>query len=155
MLHDAYASPLVLESGISRYLLLYLIVIHALALAVVIAPLNLHIVVRLILAVVILFSFLWHWRRMRLNDPTRIVRLVWEVDDDWTLWSNDSTELVAQLRPETYESRWLVILHLQLQQGGRRSLVILPDMLDRQSFRRLRVRLRQARLAETADENGV
>jgi hypothetical protein len=125
------------------------------ALAVVAAPLNVSMALRLGLAVVIVISFIWQWRRTRLNDPARIHRLVWEADDDWTLWCNDSTELVGQLRPESYESTWLVILRLQLQQGGRRTIVILPDMLDRQSFRRLRVRLRQARLAEAAEETGL
>lgn len=155
MSHAAYASPLVLEPGVSRYLILYLIMIHGLALAVVAAPLNLPMAFRLGIALVIVISFIWQWRRTRVNDPARIYRLMWEVDDDWTLWCNDSSELVGQLRPESYESTWLVILRWQLQQGGRRTLVILPDMLDRQSFRRLRVRLRQARLAEATDETGV
>jgi len=130
-------------------------VIHGLALAVVAAPLNMPAVFRVALAVVIVISFIWQWRRTRLNNPARIYRLMWEVDDDWTLWCNDSSEIVGQLRPESYESTWLVILRLQLQQGGRRTIVILPDMLDRQSFRRLRVRLRQTRLAEATDETGV
>ena len=155
MSHVAYASPLVLEPGVSRYLISYLVVIHGLALAVVAAPLNMPTVFRFALAVVIVISFIWQWRRTRLNDPARIYRLMWEVDDDWTLWCNDSSEFVGQLRPESYESTWLVILRLQLQQGGRRTVVILPDMLDRQSFRRLRVRLRQTRLAEATDETGV
>ena len=155
MSHAAYASPLVLEPGVSRYLLFYLIVIHALALVVLVAPLNLPVLVRLVLALMIVISFLWYWRRTRLRNPARIVRLVWEADDDWTLWCNDSTEHVGQLRPESYESIWLVILRLQLEQGGRRTIVILPDMLDRQSFRRLRVRLRQARLADKTEETGV
>ena len=155
MSHAAYASPLVLEPGVSRYLILYLIVIHTLALAVVAAPLNIPVALRLAIAVAIVISFIGHWRRTRVNDPARIHRLVWEADDDWTLWSNDSTELVGQLRPDSYESIWLVILRLQLQQGGRRTLVLLPDMLDRQSFRRLRVRLRQARLADATDETAV
>ena len=155
MSHAAYASPLVLEPGVSRYLILYLIVIHTLALAVVAAPLNIPVALRLAIAVAIVISFIGHWRRTRENDPARIHRLVWEADDDWTLWCNDSTELVGQLRPDSYESIWLVILRLQLQQGGRRTLVLLPDMLDRQSFRRLRVRLRQARLADATDETAV
>jgi len=155
MSHIAYASPLVLEPGVSRYLISYLVVIHGLALAVVAAPLNMPAVFRVALAVVIVISFIWQWRRTRLNNPARIYRLMWEVDDDWTLWCNDSSEIVGQLRPESYESTWLVILRLQLQQGGRRTIVILPDMLDRQSFRRLRVRLRQTRLAEATDETGV
>lgn len=155
MSHIAYASPLVLEPGVSRYLISYLVVIHGLALAVVAAPLNMPAVFRVALAVVIVISFIWQWRRTRLNNPARIYRLMWEVDDDWILWCNDSSEIVGQLRPESYESTWLVILRLQLQQGGRRTIVILPDMLDRQSFRRLRVRLRQTRLAEATDETGV
>ena len=155
MLHAAYASPLVLEPGVSRYLKLYLNVIHALALTVLVTPLNLPLMFRFMLAVIIVGSFIWHWRRSRLNDPARVVRLVWEVDGDWTLWWNDATQRVAQLRPETYESTWLVILHFQLQAGGRLSVVILPDMLDRQSYRRLRVRLRQTRVADMPEETGV
>ncbi|NNF96564.1 MAG: hypothetical protein HKM94_06540 [Halobacteria archaeon] len=155
MSHAAYASPLVLEPGVSRYLILYLVVIHTLALAVVAAPLNLPVALRFGIAVVILLSFIWQWRRTCKHHPARIHRLVWEADDDWTLWCNDSTELVGQLRPESYESTLLVILRLQLQQGGQRTVVILPDMLDRQSFRRLRVRLRQVRLADATDETDM
>ncbi len=155
MSHAAYASPLVLEPGVSRYLTLYIVVIHALALVVVAAPLNLPTLFRVGIAVVIVISFIRQWLRTREHEPTRIYRLVWEADDDWTLWCNDSTEIVGQLRPDSYESTWLVILRLQLQLGGRRTLVLLPDMLDRQSFRRLRVRLRQARLAEATDETDM
>ena len=155
MSHVAYASPLVLEPGVSRYLNLYLVVIHSLALVVVAAPLNLPVALRLGIAIIIVLSFIWQWRRTREHDPARIHRLVWEADDDWTFWCNDSSEFVAQLRPETYESIWLVILRLQLQQGGQRTVVLLPDMLDKQSFRRLRVRLRQARFADTSDDTGV
>jgi len=155
MSHATYASPLVLEPGVSRYLTLYLVVTHIFALAVIAAPLNIAVALRLGIAVVIVISFIWQWRRTRLNHPARIHRLVWEADDDWVLWCNDSTELVGQLRPESYESILLVILRWQLQRGGRRTLVILPDMLDRQSFRRLRVRLRQARLADSGEDTAV
>jgi len=155
MSHTTYVSPLVLEPGISRYLILYLVVIHTLALALVATPLNLPAALRFGIAIMIVISFIWQWRRTRVNDPARIHRLVWEADDDWALWCNDSTELVGQLRPDSYESTWLVILRLQLQQGGRRTVVILPDMLDQQSFRRLRVRMRQVRLADATDETGV
>ncbi len=155
MSHAAYASPLVLEPGVSRYLNIYLVVVHALALVVIAVPMNLPLAVRLGIAVAIVCSFIRQWRRTRQHAPARIRRLVWEVDDDWNVWCNDSTETVAQLRPESYESTWLVILHLQLNQGGKRILLLLPDMLDRQSFRRLRVRLRQARLAEATEDSGV
>jgi hypothetical protein len=36
---------------------------------------------------------------------------------------------------------WLVILHFRRDDGRAARLVLLPDMLDRETFRRLRVRL--------------
>jgi hypothetical protein len=37
---------------------------------------------------------------------------------------------------------WLVILHFNSRRRNMRYLVLLPDMLDRQVFRKLRVRLK-------------
>lgn len=149
MSHDAFASPLVLEPRRSRYLHIYLVLIHALALAVIAAPLNLSLTLRLAVAVVVVLSFIRHITRL----PPR--RLAWQTDEDWQLLFQDGSERTGQLRPDTYVSPWLVILRFQLEQGGRCSVVILPDMLDPQSFRRLRVRLYQARLAETAEDSAV
>lgn len=149
MSHDAYASPLVLEPRRSRYLLIYLVLIHALALAVIAAPFNLSLSLRLAVAAVVVMSFI----RQIIRVPPW--RLVWRTDQDWQLLFQDGRERTGQLRPDTYVSIWLVILRFQLEQGGRCSVVILPDMLDPQSFRRLRVRLYQARLAETAEDSAV
>ena len=149
MSHNAYASPLVLEPRRSRHLLIYLVLIHALALAVIAAPLNLSLTLRLAVAAVVVLSFI---RQITRVPPHR---LVWQADGDWQLLFADASERTGQLGPDSYVSPWLVILRLKLEKSGRCSVVILPDMLDPQSFRRLRVRLYQTRLAETAEDIAV
>jgi hypothetical protein len=113
------------------------------------APLNLSLTLRLAVAAAVVLSFVRQITRL----PPR--RLAWQTDGDWQLLFQDGSDRTGQLRPDTYVSLWLVILRFQLEQGGRCSVVILPDMLDPQSFRRLRVRLYQARLAETAEDSAV
>ena len=149
MSHVAYASPLVLEPGRSRYLMVYLVVSHALALVALAVPLNLPLLPRLVLASVVIVSYVWQITRVRPR------RLVWQSDGDWSLFDEEENERLAYLSPDSYVSTLLVILRLQLEQGGRCSVVILPDMLDRHSFRRLRVRLHQARLADGAEDTAV
>ena len=149
MSHAAYASPLVLEPRRSRYLFVYLVLIHALALAMLAAPLNLPLALRLGVAGAVVLSFIWQMTRV----PPH--RLVWQADGDWQLFFAEASERTGQLRPDSYVSPWLVILRFKLEKGGRCGVVIMPDMLDPQSFRRLRVRLYQARLADAAEDTAV
>jgi len=149
MSHVAYASPLVLEPGRSRYLIGYLVVTHALALSVLAGPLNLPLALRLILAGVVVYSF------VRQLSRRRPYRLIWEADGEWQLLFENGNEYTGQLRPDSYVSTLLVILRFQRERGGQCSVVILPDMLDAESFRRLRVRLYQTRLAAAVEETAV
>ncbi len=149
MLHAAYTSPLVLEPRRSGYLLLYLLLIHALALTVLVLPIDFSWFLKLAIALAVIISLGWQLRRR----PPR--RLVWETDGDWQLLLADGKEVTGQLCPDSYVSVLLVILRFRLEQSGRATLVILPDTLDPRTFRRLRVRLFQTRLAETAEDTGV
>lgn len=149
MSQDAYASPLVLEPRRSRYLFIYLFMVHTMALVVLAAPINLPLLLRFGIAAAVIISFIRQLGRL----PPQ--RLVWEADGEWQLIYADGNVSTGQLRPDSYVSTLLVVLCFRLQSGGSSSVAILPDMLDPQSMRRLRVRLFQARLAEAADESGV
>jgi len=48
----------------------------------------------------------------------------------------------GRVEDSSFVSPWLTLINLVGDGGKRRSLVILPDSLDREEFRRLRVRLR-------------
>ena len=112
-------------------------------------PINLLWILRVAIAVVVTISLVWH---LRGRLPRR---LVWESDGDWQLLMANGNEVTGQLRPDSYVFRLLVILRIQLESGGCTTVVIFPDMLDTQSFRRLRVRLFQTRLAEATEDTAV
>ncbi|MCP4041243.1 MAG: hypothetical protein GY731_04690 [Gammaproteobacteria bacterium] len=74
--------------------------------------------------------------------PESITAIRWNGSKEWRLFRKDNKEETAQLGPSSYVHPLLVILELSIHGGkGVRRVVILPDMLDRQVFRRLRVAL--------------
>lgn len=135
-MYNAFAAPLRLELKPSRYVRYGLFVLHLTLLAVVPAlpnPFYMGLYLGLILLSV-----------LRLRQSPQIQRLVWRSDGFWEIDAEDRFACLAA-PPCVYPG--LVILRLQWvewQLSGRclAPLVILPDSLDEQSFRRLRVRLR-------------
>ncbi len=76
-----------------------------------------------------------------LTDPRAIEQLEWPAGNEWRLYRHDSTVETGVLVPGAYLHPWLVVLAFRVGRW-RRHVVILPDMLDAETFRRLRVRLR-------------
>jgi hypothetical protein len=94
----------------------------------------------------LLLSVVLSWLRSRRRDvlrrdPDTIVSLVWEAGNRWRLTLRSGEQTGAVLRPFVFMQPWLVILHFRRDDGRAARLVLLPDMLDRETFRRLRVRL--------------
>ena len=143
MSSSAYATPLVLEPRPSRQLLSLALLVHAGALALLPVLAAIPWPLRLLLAGLVVGS-LWFelgrlgWRR----DARRIRRLSWGADNDWRLELANGEELDARLLPSSFVHPRLVVLHLRVE-GRRpaRTLALMPDSLDAQSLRRLRVRL--------------
>ncbi len=130
-----------IEFSPSRYLTLILSVAHGTAAA---APL-------LLLppwaGVAIAFLLLFNLRHCLLRDawlrlPHSCVGLVLE-EEAALFIQRDGAELPCRILPGSLVGPWLTVLNV-LAQGERRarSVVILPDSLDAESFRQLRVRLR-------------
>jgi Membrane-bound toxin component of toxin-antitoxin system len=140
-LSRTYATPLRLEPGVSRRLGIFLVLSHGAALAVLpFCGLPLLPVAALALSVVL------SWLRTRRHEVQRsdsdsIDSLVWEEGNRWRLTLRSGQETAASLRPFVFMQPWLVILHFRRDDGRAARLVLLPDMLDRETFRRLRVRL--------------
>jgi len=67
-------------------------------------------------------------------------------DEFWYLRVDNGTEYIAQLLPSSYVSRWLVVVNLRVTDlpwhSRNVSLLFLPDNIDKELFRRLRIRLR-------------
>lgn len=135
--------PLYLELHPSRIFAAVLLVVHGGAAGcVLIVPLSWP--VRVLLAALILLS-LWYtlsrWGLLRHNRA--VTALLWDDLGEWKLFSRDRKETAVRLEPDSFVSPgWVVLNFSAIDAPGRWSVVLLPDSLDGESFRRLRVRLR-------------
>jgi hypothetical protein len=92
-------------------------------------------------AIGIVYSLVYSLNRhvlMTVDDA--ITELTWESNGEWLVVMRNGTRLSAQLLQSAYLHARLVILNFALN-GRNRSVILLPDTLDPDTFRRLRVRL--------------
>lgn len=89
---------------------------------------------------------LWLWRRIAMHTARTIVGLTLRVDRTALLRTHDGTTQESQILERSFVAPQLAILHYR-QPGDwfTRSLLILPDMLERDEYRRLCVMLRMGR----------
>ncbi|MCF6283471.1 MAG: hypothetical protein L3J28_14930 [Candidatus Polarisedimenticolaceae bacterium] len=134
--------PLRLTPHYSIQLAAYLITTHLVALLVVIT------LVRpwwfaIGMVAVILFSLVQSYRRHLQYRGHNVIRAA-ELNgqDEWILQQANGDEISAQLQSNSYIHPILSALNFCNEQGKRQSLILLPDGIDAESFRRLRVRLK-------------
>jgi len=140
MSSTAFATPLSLELRPSRRLSGFLLAAHGGALAALpFTSLPFWAVIAMGLAVLVGLTRLLP-RFATLSHPDAVTRLVWPAEDEWQLATRGGQQDSGVLLPGAYVHPWLVILPFRTGRR-RRSVPILPDMLDADSFRRLRVRL--------------
>lgn len=140
-----FAQPLRLNPKPSRILIGLLTAGHLGALLVLV-PLDLSILIKMIIAVALVVSWVVAMRKQpgRMNEEG-VQSLIWQSDGEWLLQTVAGDELPATLHPSTYVHPWLVVLNFR-QEGkpGLLSVVLVPDALDAETFRELRVRLKVA-----------
>ncbi len=143
MSSTAYATPLRLELKPSRTLF-WLLTFSHLGAAGLLWTTNLPVWATACLGVSVLVSYLWLVaRHALLCHPAAAVCLLWPSGIQWQVRSRNGEEASALLSPESFVRPWLTVLLLRPETGGgARNVVLLPDMLDAEAFRRLRVRLR-------------
>ncbi len=143
MSSTAYATPLRLELKPSRTLF-WLLTFSHLGAAGLLSTMSLPFWVKAFLGMSVLVSYLWLvGRHALLRHPGAAVSLLWPRGDHWQVQSRNGAQVSALLSPESFVHPWLTVLLLKPESGGRaRNVVLLPDMLDAEAFRRLRVRLR-------------
>lgn len=128
----------------SRRLAWFLFAIHGAATATVVAvPLDWYWRAGLLVAVLVslghgIGSHLF--RRL----PWAVSEARWEPDGAWNLVLASGRQVEARLSPSTFVATSLVVLNFRRGRWHACSLVLLPDSLDPDLLRRLRVRLRLA-----------
>ncbi len=134
--------------GFSPRLAAFLLITHLSALgvlALVPATVLLQIAIVLIIAISLVHAWCTHiWR----IGPDALVAAEWDALGCWWVQRPGGELQSASLHGSSYVQPWLVILNFGLDGGGRRYLILPPDALEPEPFRRLCVRLRLAGLQE-------
>lgn len=134
----AYATPLELQLMPSRFQRRYFVFIYLLvACSILLLPVQ--IIIKLTAIFLLLLFAVYYFRYLQ-----RFDRLVWMQGNHWLLLRG-GTQLEARLLDDSIRTSWLVILNFRIVSALRPSLVsvvIWPDSLPAEMFRRLKVRLR-------------
>ena len=110
--------------------------------------LNLPLLTALLLEAGLAFS---GWQFLRKDPRDRLAypqTMVWTASGQWLIVDPSGTESRADLRATSVLWPALVGLDFRLESGGRRSVLLLRDSLDQETFRRLKVRLRTEGLGD-------
>ncbi len=140
MSQKKYRQPLVLEPGPSRRLFIALLVVHLLAVSALILPLTLSWYWRSIVLLAVASSAWFSLYKGRFN---RVKNACWRMGGDFELQLKNGKKLRASLLAGSLVTEWLIILRLLSKNGRKHEWLLLPDMIDSETYRRLSVRLRQ------------
>ena len=141
MSSHAYAAPLALEIAPSIPLTLALTGAHGGAVAV-LAMLPVPEGLIAVLTILVVAHAVYAIRRHALlRDASSVVRVLWDAQDQWTLTRRDGTTFSARLLPGSYLHPLLTVLNFKVANWRRTSVVMVPQRVDAEGFRQLRVRL--------------
>lgn len=142
MSSNPFSHNLIIRPEPSRLLAILLLGAHVLSAAVLVV-LRVELWVLVLAATLILMSLTHTLRVHVLRRGAKAMRqLVLKPEGGWTVWDGTGRQWAATLRPDWFAHPKLVVLNLTLEQGGRRSLVLLPDSVPQEGMRRLIVYLR-------------
>ena len=129
-----YATPLEVEINTSRSLIWLVLLITVIAVVCVIL-LSVEVIVKLLACLVIAVA---GYFAVAKNNQYR--QLIWYEDNHWMVKS-DISDVKAVLLPDSYVSPWLTILCFRTDDSKKLSVMIFPDAINPEQFRRLRGRL--------------
>ncbi len=140
MSQKKYRQPLDLNPHSSPRLLIILLAVHLLALFSLSLPLTLTWFWRMVILFAIAVSA---WLCLYKKHFIKIKKACWRMTGEFELQRINGKRLRATLLAGSIVSEWVVILHLADCTGQKYTWLILPDMIDHETYRRLSVRLRQ------------
>jgi len=141
-LSGTYAAPLRLEPASAPHIGFGLLGVYGCA-ALIAALLPLPLSARGLLELCLLLPLVRQWNHhVRRNTPRCIKTVTWKEGRECRVLLCNGEQHDVILGRSAFVQPWLVILHFHGLGRRRQYLLLLPAMLDRSSYRRLRVRLR-------------
>ena len=136
MSQNKFVSLPVLILNRSKILLLFIIGLHAIAIASVMHTVYFHISVNILLGFLISFSFYYYLQYYK--NLTTLKQIKYRQDGMWIL-GYESKPLLVSIEPEYMLTEWLIVLRFKIGQTKRKSIPIFVDMLSPETFKQLRV----------------
>ena len=148
-----YASPLRFNILPSHLLITVMLLLHSGALAM-LAICELHWMIKIVVATLLIISIylVLHVQGCRVTPSPvkkvfpRIESVVWDNDDRWMLATENGKSLIATLCSASFVHPWITIINLKVEDAPwysrYRNLILVPDNINAENFRRLRIRLR-------------
>ena len=134
-------TPTTVEIRPSRWLACYVLSVYAAAcLVIIILPVSPW-VVGAALSVLLLSNVANYRTRVSLRSRRAVVMLNRHTDGTWQLCQTSGVSCQARLLPDSYLHPELLVLNFRLDNGKRRSVVLMRDSADATCLRRLRVEL--------------
>ncbi len=111
----------------SRYLAVYIILLHG-SVLLVLPFISVQSAMVWILAAIVLLSFVFNWHtHLNFKRDRAIQKLERVPDATWILTDRLKTRYQAKLLSGSYVSPWLLVLRFRLSRLGRRTIILLPD----------------------------
>ena len=139
MLSNGFDAPLHLELSTSRILLYFKLLVHLLALVAISLPSGIPIIVKILLYIFVIFSAVITLRKFW-QSALQQQYFIWQKKSLWVEYL-DGKEQLWHAQSDHLVTPWFVIVKL-CNTGNTLLLLILKDQCDKQTFRRLRVRLK-------------
>lgn len=100
--------------------------------------------VRVVLVIAIIASGIFHLRKIAQDRTRKRPLIVYGEQDGWSFRIGESAPVKAELLSSSVSSRWLTVLHFRTPESRFQSFLILPDSLNAENYRRLRMILKIA-----------
>lgn len=138
-----YASPLQLDLFKSRALLIQIVLVHALAFAALFF-IDLPMIVLTGIGVLIIYNAISAiYKHAMRSSRQAIVRVIWEDNGRWYIVRKSGEKVRVKLKGDTFVHPRLTVLNFKVpEKWFSQSVILAGDNVNKDSHRRLRVRLR-------------
>ena len=147
MINNPYTKPIDISLKKTTQKMLILVFPHLLALLVVLIIDTFPLLLKGLVSIIIVAS-LYYYCRLYLfyTSKKSITSIQNDSVDNWYLTTVNNAKILASLLPSSFCSNFLIILNYIDINKQKYSVIITPDCLSRDDFRRLRVRLKNTKL---------
>ncbi len=147
-----YASPLRLEIGVSIQLTIFLFILHSVSFILLFfLPLPLFFLIASAVFIILsgIYTILFYGLKKM---SSSIIGAVWADGDEWILFDKRGNEYNVVLDGNSFIHPWCsVLVFKQKKHIFSKNLILLSDNIDKNDFRRLRVRLKITNLEAEAN----